>query len=146
MLREFRSAGTGESLDGEFQPPMDTAGRPPAKATVVPIRSRAPPAGTLASEKFTTSGELPSLNIAIGSAEAPDEALTVPGCQFDIRTSDGCMVSILLALRKPAGVPTNVPSWNSVPLAGALPDSAVPAVCPAATVTVAVDPTASSPA
>src|SRR5690349_19150720 len=110
MLREFRSTGTGESLAGELQPPIETAGRPPANATVVAMRSRAPPDGTEPSEKFTTSGELPSLNIAIGTTEGPEEALTVPGFQLAIRTSEGCMVSIRLALRKPDGVPSNAPS------------------------------------
>ena len=105
-----------------------------------------PPDGTELSAKFTVRGELTDLNIAIGKPDADDVAVNVPTFQFDIRTSEGCIVEILSALRKPRGVPSIVPIWNSVPAAGELPDSDVVVVPPADTVTVFVDPTASSPA
>src|SRR5689334_21879338 len=125
---------------------MLIAGRPPEKPTVIPMRSRAPLAGTELSEKFSPSGELTDLNMAIGTAPAPDDTLTVPTFHVDIRESDGCIVSIRFAFRKPAGVPSQVPTWKSEPAAGTLPDRLTDAVCPADTVTVLVLPMASSPA
>src|SRR3954462_6847064 len=123
MLREFRSTGAGEALDGEGKPPMEIAGRPPANPMVVPIRSRTPWAGTEPSGKFTVTVGLTALNRAIGNAAGDGPAVNVPTFQVDIRTSDGCMVSMRSAFSMPCGVPSKAPIWNSVPLAGVLPDS-----------------------
>src|SRR5690348_7150237 len=146
MLREFRSVDGGEALDGEVKPPMLIAGRPPAKPMVMPMRSTAPLDGTEERLKLMFSGELTALNMAIGIAPAPLDALTVPTFHDDMRGSEGCIVSILSALRKPRGVPSHVPSCITLPAAGTLPDREMLLVRPADTVTVVVLPTASSPA
>ena len=92
-IREFRSVGAGESLDGELKPPIEIAGRPPAKDAVVAILSVAPCAGTELRLNVTTMGEFTDLNRAIGKPDADEVAANVDTDQDDIRTSDGCSVT-----------------------------------------------------
>ena len=86
-----------------------TIGRPPANASVVAILSVRAPVCEDERVKRTVTGPM-SFQIAIGKEDTDEEpTVYVIPAQPPMRESDGCIVSILSAFLKPAGVPSKSP-------------------------------------